>query len=402
MSNSTENKLIDSGRPLIFRVADPESLGLTAPKNRLGNAIRSSVRSLTVFQKEALVTSGRTGLSWRFASDEGPYLMGHDEAPAPLAYLTTGMVSSYMSEIVALSKSRNIDIQNIRLIQDNFYTMQGSMQQGTMTAGAKDVELEVQIKSDADKSILTTLAYDAVSASPLNGLMRGEKESLFTLTHNGKPVEPDKALEMDSEPLSDPLASFPDATPAEGNWKDHLVRGPLTPRNQNSTSSTGSSLQDQQSRILHLRGICTLRKDGTKLIEQQLFNPNGSIFYFLSDEGIEDGGQGRAPDAASYISAGIAFCFMTQFGRYAKMVKKDLKAYRVTQDSHFTLGGASGKTSKAGEADPLETHVYLDSGESDEFARTALDISEQTCFLHAFCRTALKARIKVSELTKAA
>ncbi|MGI9569211.1 MAG: OsmC family protein, partial [Desulfobulbia bacterium] len=139
MSNPAENVLIDSGKPLIFRVTNPENVGLLPPENRLGNAVRSSVRSLTVFQKEALVVSSRTGLGWRFASDEGPYLMGHDVAPAPLAYLTTGMVSSYMSEILALAKSRNIAIQNIRLVQDNFYTMNGSMLQGTMTAGAKDV-----------------------------------------------------------------------------------------------------------------------------------------------------------------------------------------------------------------------------------------------------------------------
>ena len=37
-----------------------------------------------------------------------------------------------------------------------------------------------------------------------------------------------------------------------------------------------------------------------------------------------------------------------------------------------------------------------DSDEDDDFARTALDVSEKTCFLHAFCRTDLKARVKVS------
>ena len=39
------------------------------------------------------------------------------------------------------------------------------------------------------------------------------------------------------------------------------------------------------------------------------------------------------------------------------------------------------------EAAPVETHVHLQTGESDETAQEMLDISEQTCFLHAFCRT---------------
>jgi hypothetical protein len=36
----------------------------------------------------------------------------------------------------------------------------------------------------------------------------------------------------------------------------------------------------------------------------------------------EFGGRGRAPDAVPYMSAGIALCFKTQLGRYAKIKKK--------------------------------------------------------------------------------
>ena len=55
-------------------------------------------------------------------------------------------------------------------------------------------------------------------------------------------------------------------------------------------------------------------------------------------------------------------------------------------------------TGKAGTADPLETHVYLETGESDDVAREMLDISEQTCFLHAFCKTDLKTKLKVQRV----
>ena len=108
-----------------------------------------------------------------------------------------------------------------------------------------------------------------------------------------------------------------------------------------------------------------------------------------------DGGKGRAPDAASYISAGIGFCFMTQFGRLVPMLKLDLPKYQIIQDTHFSFGGASGNTGKAGEADPVETHVFLTTAESDDVAREMLDLSEKTCFLHAFCRTDLKTKIKI-------
>jgi hypothetical protein len=86
-------------------------------------------------------------------------------------------------------------------------------------------------------------------------------------------------------------------------------------------------------------------------------------------------------NAATYPSAGIAFCFMTQSGRYAKIVKKEVKDYRIIQDTHF-VPGAFG---------PVETHVFLATDHDDMFARTILDMSEQTCFLHALCRTRVQA-----------
>lgn len=112
----------------------------------------------------------------------------------------------------------------------------------------------------------------------------------------------------------------------------------------------------------------------------------------------ENGGNSLAPDAESDIATGIGFCFMTQFGRYAKIMKKPLDDYRIIQDAHFSLGGASGATGKPETADPLETHCYLKSKFDDDFARSCLDMAEQTCFLHAFCRTDLKANVKITKI----
>ena len=395
MADSSSNPLVESGKPLFFQVADKDSIGFQAPDIRLGDAVRLCVRSLSVMQKEALVVSARTGKVWRLASDEGAYLNGNDEAPCPLAFLTTGMVCSYMNEILALAKQRNITINNIRLVQDNFYTMKGSALRGTMVGGAKNVELAVQIDSDVERDEINKLVLDAVSASPLNGLMRGSKESLFTLSHNGNEIETEKALTIGQPAQPDPGDHFDKAQPTSDDWSGLLGKGGMTPKSEESVTLAGDSLKDEQDRMLHVRGICTLRDDGVKQVEQHLFNPHGSIFYFLCDEAPEDGGQGLAPDAASYISAGIGFCFMTQFGRYAKIVKKDLDEYRIIQDAHFSLGGASGGTGKAGTADPVETHVYLVTGQDDEFAQTALDMSEQTCFLHAFCKADLKTKVSI-------
>ncbi|TIX50638.1 OsmC family protein [Alteraurantiacibacter aquimixticola] len=380
------NILGAESRPRFFAVAGGTAK-LSPPPNRKGIAVRFAARSLSVMQKEGLVASSNGDTVWRLVSDEGAYLDGFDEAPCPLSFLTTGMVSSYMTELLALAEQRGIAIRDVTLVQDNFYTMKGSALKGTMTGGAKDIELEARIDSDADAEALRALVCDAVAASPLNGLMRGEKESLFTLTHHGRRVVPDKAKPVIGDVPDDPAKLIEGVEPATNT--ELIRRAGMSPLTEEATSSQGSSLAEEQDRVLHIRGICTLRDDGVKRIEQQLFNPHGSIFHYLCDE------HGRAPDAASYIAAGIGFCFMTQLGRYAKIAKKDLAAYNIVQDVHFSLGGASGGTGQAGSADPVETHVYLHSSEDDEFARAALDMGEQTCFLHAFCRTDLKAKVRV-------
>ncbi len=401
MAEQQTNPLIECGKPLFFKVDNPDEIGFYSPEIRLGDAVRLCVRSLTVMQKEALVKSTRAGTVWRLASDEGAYLAGLDEAPCPLSFLSTGMVCSYMNEIQALAKMRDIAINDIKLVQDNYYTMKGSAKDGSMIGGARNPDLAVHIDSDADDDKMNRLVLDATAASPLNGLMRGVKKSLFTLTHNGTEIEPGKALTVGNPAEPDPGDHFGAAQPTSDDWSGLIKRGGMTPKLDHTVTLAGDSLAEEQDRLLHIRVICTLREDGVKMVEQQLFNPHGSLFYFLCDEAPENGGKGLAPDAASYISAGIGFCFMTQFGRYAKIMKKDLQEYRIIQDTHFSLGGASGGTGQAGKADSVETHVHLVTGEEDEFAREILDMSEQTCFLHAFCKTDLKTRVKVRSMIDA-
>ena len=395
--------LESSGKPLFFPVGNPAVLGLEAPALRRGEAVRVHVRALGGMQKEALVVGRRTGLAWRLASDEGAYLNGDDVAPCPLSFLTTGMVCSYMNELLALAKSRGIAIENLRLIQDNYYTMQGSALKGTMKGGARDVELEAQIESDAGRDLLTELLHDATHSSPLNGLLRHERISRFALRHNGRALDAGRLAPIDGAPaaiLTD--EAFDAAMPAGRVSEPGIARNGPSPRTAEITSAAGSSLAEHQDRVLHVRGICTLRPDGIKAVEQQLFNPHGSIFHYLCEEAPVNGGRGRAPDAATYISAGIAFCFMTQLGRYAHIAKRPLDDYRIVQDTHFSRGSAFGDTGAAGDADPVETAVAIESAADDDFARRALEMSEQTCFLHALCRTPLRTRIRVRDFGQAA
>lgn len=393
MAKIGEDLIGTSGMPPFFAVANAHAVSIDAPENRKGDALRTWVRSLSGFQKEALTRSAKTGRTWRLVSDEGPYLNGHDAAPCPLAFLSAGMAASYLNEITALAKMRGVELRKLRLIQNNYYTMRGSMPKRTMIGGAEPIELEVELDCDLDDKALNSLLMDAVSASPLNGLMRGKLESLFKLSKNGTELPTAKALELNGDIFPDPGNHFAASKPLQ--TQPDLV-GPVgpTPKKEvpQGTAAAAGSLADEQNRRLNIGAIAVLREDGIKDIQQMQYSPWGTSFRFLSSE------DDRAPDANTLISAGIGFCFMTQFGRFASMLKLDLPDYRIVQDTHFSLGGASAGTGKAGEADPIETHVYLETSEADTVAQEMLDMSEQTCFLHAFCKTEMKTKLKITRI----
>ena len=62
MAKLGEDIIGTSGLPPFFAVAGTPQ---APPENRLGEAVRTSVRALSGFQKETLVTSAATGQSWR-------------------------------------------------------------------------------------------------------------------------------------------------------------------------------------------------------------------------------------------------------------------------------------------------------------------------------------------------
>jgi organic hydroperoxide reductase OsmC/OhrA len=393
------NKLVESGLPLFFQVLNPDEVGIRPPPRRRGDALTTWVNALTMFQKEALIASGHAGKVWRLACDEGPHMNAHDAAPYPLAFLTVGMVASYMNEITALAERQAITIKTIKLTLDNYYTMEGSMPKRTLVGGVLPVELHVEIDGDAPRDRMTELVYHAVAASPINGLMRGKLENMFTLARNGQELTPSKAKPLGRPMYPDPLDRFALARPAPADPSLELIRrGGDTPRIEDPgyTSRPDASPAPSQPRILRIGGICRRRDDGINDITQLQYSPHGATFHFLSEEAPSSGGQGRAPDANTLISAGIAFCFMTQLARFAQITRTRLDAYRLIQDTHLALAGASGGAGAPSLADPVETHLYLDMEKDEDCAREILDMTEQTSFMQAFCRSDVKLRIKVS------
>ncbi len=140
-----------------------------------------------------------------------------------------------------------------------------------------------------------------------------------------------------------------------------------------------------QKRVVHVHTQCSIRQDGLKSIAVQCIQPSGSRFEFLSDNSRAVGGLERAPSGLAYLSAGVAFCFMTQIGRYAQISKQDLRAYRIIQDTGFTLANGCEP-----QALPVETLVFLDTGEPPDKSLQLVKMGEQTCYIHASYQVPIK------------
>ncbi len=394
------------GEPLYYIAANAAEAGFPTLPNPHGQSLRTWVRSLGGMQKEALVVSAATGTAWRFACDEGGHLGGFNKAPNPLTYLSAGMIASYMNEITALAAQRGIVLRDLELVLENFYWREGDFRKGTMVSGAMPPELNVVCDADCDDATLTTLLYEAVAASPLNGLARGSHPSLFTLVHNARVLAPEQVTPLDADPFPDPGDNFPKLERAAGmpavDGLINMLVDEDTAREAHAKLDIAVPDPGPDRQLLHMHTRCVPRPDGVKEILKEQYGPVAPTWRFLSDEGERFGGHGRAPDAASLISAGIGLCFMTQMGRFAKMAKLPLDSYAIVQDTHFSPGGASGGTGQAGTAQPVETHVYLGTAAEDADAQQILGVGERTYFLHAFCRDDIKPKVRMTKAPKAA
>lgn len=352
---------------------------------------RTCARALEGMQKEAIVFAGPSQTVWRLVCDEGPYLNGTDLAPFPLAFYTAGLASTYAAAITRAARARNMRIGAMTLIQDNRYTMEGSALKGTMTGGALPVALE----SDAPADLVQAVVRRAVLASPGDACARTRVASVFAAALNGNPVSVPEVrsshvpLREDPQPLFVWISPAPPADYAH----DIITKVESASAQFGVEGGAGSSLQAQQKRTLHVRGILTVRDDGLHSIAIQLFKPLGSGFRILSAGGIDASAAARAPCGLSLLSAGIAFCYLTQLGRYAQIVKQRLEAYRVVQETAFRVPDV--EQGGAASADPVDTHVFVRSPESSLAIARSIAMGEQTCFLHANLRGVHEARVSV-------
>ncbi len=303
------------GQPLVYKVSEQSAALKESPHVDDETAIRLQARALEGMQKEAIVYDGPSNTAWRMVSDEGPYLNGTDLAPFPLAFYSAGMAFSFLTEIARHAKAHDIEIASLGLVQDNFYTMEGSAIRGDMLGGAKPAEMTVRIAANAPQESLVKIIRLAEASSPAQAYMRDVLQNTFALCHNGRVVDVTDVRPSPTPLHHDPEPDFDAVTPHDQAeyLPDIITKLKAAEVKHGVDGGAGSSLKSEQKRTLHVHAIAAVRDDGLKEAQIQLLKPIGSTFKFVSDEQ-----SASAPPALAYLAAGVGFCYMTQLGRYAR------------------------------------------------------------------------------------
>ena len=377
-----------SAYPLAFRV-DPSELKLEPLPLVDGiTRVRSYARTLEGMQKEAVIQYGPTAAIWRVVSDEGPWLNGTDLAPFPLAFFTAGMAASLISDFVDEAGDCGVQVDSLEFTQDNFFTMQGSALKGTMAASVQPMQVKISARGkDAAEDYLRVAESAVHERSAANRCLREDLASRFAVRANDHDLAwPGLAADAVSA-LTDPASVFDNIRPMSGG-DTTLIR-----KTDTVAEATGDAvgLVADQKRVVHVNNQGSIRKDGLISLDVGCIHPPGSCFRMLSDGEDVVGSQERAPSGLVYLSAGVAFCFMTQIGRYAQITKQSLNGYRIIQDTAFRLS-----QNHDPQAFAVETLVCLDTDEPDDRSIQIVRMAEQTCYIHAAYRTATQTQVTLA------
>ena len=377
--------------PLGFRVeaGDRRAALLGAKAGRASYVVEA--RKLDLHQKEAVVRQGDGGSRWRVASDEGKHLKGTDLAPFPLGFFNAGLQADLMGRIAALANARGVAIDDLGIELGNAYSMTGSFFRGDGEGFAEPAEIRVELSADADAGRVAELVDDAVAASPALAAMSMPLRNTFAIYVNGRRRAVETMAASPEESAPDPFATWRERPAPEPGGSPDAIRKTGAER----AGTVEPAPAGTKTRIVRIvRGIGrAIEPDGLTETDTWLELPGMSHFAIRSDERPEGGD--AAPSGLALLSAGIAFCFMTQLDRYIEHMKFDIGGVRLVQRCPYMLNEDAGRV--RGAAGPVDTHLFVNGREDDETCERLMRIAARTCYLHATLAAALDPVVSVED-----
>ena len=382
MDHSATESICAYGDPLAFQLRKGPSRPGFLDGGR--DIIKVEARQMTGHQKEAVVTEGVDGNAWRLTSDEGTHLRGTDLAPFPLGFFNAGMQSDLYGRIRLLASRRGIGLDKVEIRVANHYWLTGSFIHGTGEGHAEAPDIDVSVQSSASIEAIKSLVAGAMDASPAISFLRGSLTgNTFALYINGRRRQVAGISGSAVGDVDDPYRVYARAPrPLDSNARPDLIQ--KTGRvEQGVTELASATVTNKLIRNIIGEGQ-SLNADGMYEVDTWLGMPGTSHFRLVSDEGAVD----AAPQGLALMSAGIAFCYMTQLSRYIENMKMNIRGVRLVQFSPY-VGGTNAL------AGPIDTHLYLNGEAPEETHVHLLTIAARTCYLHAASKAPTEPNIRV-------
>lgn len=380
--------LSSSGHPLAFKVASAAQAHALFGGGAGEALVRVEARALNGHQKEALVAEGEGGDLWRLSSDEGPGLKGTDLAPFPLAFFNAAMHGDYAAGALALARAHGVALEALEVAIDNQYYFSGSFFKGTGQGTAEPVVVRAAAQAHGASELVRRILESALAASPVHAAFATPLRNVFALYVNGRRTPVKRVAPAAAPDAVDPFLAHARA-PAPLAAADALAD--IVERLAPDPAATAPRDIPPEGRVpIPIRGSGRLADPAGVFATTVLPASAGARFRLLTD--ARAAGR-RAPTAIALAAVGVAFCFMTQFGRYIEHRKHKVHGLRLVQTWRMRRTGGAEDFSLRGGVDPVETHVFLNADEPDEVMQTLLEIAENTCYLHAALRSALPGRV---------
>jgi uncharacterized OsmC-like protein len=370
------------GDPLAFRLRQGRGRSPLLGGGR--DTIKVEARQLAGHQKEAVVTEGADGSAWRLTSDEGKHLRGTDLAPFPLGFFNAGMQSDLYGRMRTLAAARDIPLDNVEIRVANHYWLTGSFIHGTGEGHAEAPDIDVRVASSAATETIKTLVAAAMDASPAIAFLRTPLAgNTFALYINGRRRKVEGVANSASADAGDPYRVYAQAPrPLDPHAPRDLIEktGQVE---QGTVEPASATVTNKLIRNILGEGK-SLGTDGMYETDTWLGMPGTSHFKLTSDEG----GAGTAPCGLALLSAGIAFCYMTQLARYIENMKMNIHGVRLVQLNPYVAGARAA-------AEPIDTHLFLNGEAPEETHLQLLTIAARTCYLHAASKAPTEPKLRL-------
>ena len=240
------------------------------------------------------------------------------------------------------------------------------------------------MQSDASTETIRALVAAAMDASPAIAFLRSPLSSnTFALYINGRRRKVEGVANSASADAGDPYRTYTQAPrPHDGNARRDLIE--KTGQVEQGTPELASATVTNKL----IRNIIGEGKSagggGMYETDTWLGMPGTSHFRLVSDES----GNAAAPCGLALLSAGIAFCYMTQLSRYIENMKMKIHGVRLVQFNPYVAGSTAA-------AEPIDTHLFLNGEAADETHLQLLTIAARTCYLHAASKTPTEPKLRI-------